>query len=170
MWIFMATMRAGMNMWGEWRCGWPWRSTRWNVTKLTSTRVTRIWVAFGHLLRSFFFQAEDGIRDVAVTGVQTCALPISDRRIDRDVVALGGPRWRPVATRDRVDDPIDHRLSVGPQHRAVCRRRCTGPTPRLDDAIEPKRDEPRPQDDFHTVARRREPAVGPRLRDGFRRS
>src|SRR5256884_6850722 len=26
---------------------------------------------------SFFFQAEDGIRDVAVTGVQTCALPIS---------------------------------------------------------------------------------------------
>src|SRR5687768_12418377 len=30
----------------------------------------------------FFFQAEDGIRDVAVTGVQTCALPIFD--------ALGG--------------------------------------------------------------------------------
>src|SRR2546422_5772710 len=26
----------------------------------------------------FFFQAEDGIRDVAVTGVQTCALPISN--------------------------------------------------------------------------------------------
>src|SRR2546422_5005181 len=29
------------------------------------------------LLVFFFFQAEDGIRDVAVTGVQTCALPIS---------------------------------------------------------------------------------------------
>src|SRR2546429_4047207 len=28
----------------------------------------------------FFFQAEDGIRDVAVTGVQTCALPISLRK------------------------------------------------------------------------------------------
>src|SRR5690606_41058894 len=26
---------------------------------------------------SFFFQAEDGIRDFHVTGVQTCALPIS---------------------------------------------------------------------------------------------
>src|SRR5207249_9193314 len=26
----------------------------------------------------FFFQAEDGIRDRNVTGVQTCALPISD--------------------------------------------------------------------------------------------
>src|SRR2546421_1634569 len=29
------------------------------------------------LLRVFFFQAEEGIRDVIVTGVQTCALPIS---------------------------------------------------------------------------------------------
>src|SRR5687767_15805379 len=28
-------------------------------------------------LFSFFFQAEDGIRDKLVTGVQTCALPIS---------------------------------------------------------------------------------------------
>src|SRR2546430_3020416 len=27
----------------------------------------------------FFFQAEDGIRDLTVTGVQTCALPISSR-------------------------------------------------------------------------------------------
>src|SRR5260370_5703348 len=27
----------------------------------------------------FFFQAEDGIRDSSVTGVQTCALPISSR-------------------------------------------------------------------------------------------
>src|SRR2546422_732787 len=27
-------------------------------------------------MKDFFFQAEDGIRDVAVTGVQTCALPI----------------------------------------------------------------------------------------------
>src|SRR3712207_9099381 len=29
----------------------------------------------------FFFQAEDGIRDIGVTGVQTCALPIS---VDRE--------------------------------------------------------------------------------------
>src|SRR5256886_8048494 len=33
----------------------------------------------------FFFQAEDGIRDLTVTGVQTCALPISD------LVAQGRP-------------------------------------------------------------------------------
>ena len=28
----------------------------------------------------FFFQAEDGIRDIGVTGVQTCALPISSSK------------------------------------------------------------------------------------------
>src|SRR2546428_10456680 len=33
-----------------------------------------MWLVF------FFFQAEDGIRDLIVTGVQTCALPISLRR------------------------------------------------------------------------------------------
>src|SRR2546430_6594936 len=31
----------------------------------------------------FFFQAEDGIRDLTVTGVQTCALPISVTVPDR---------------------------------------------------------------------------------------
>src|SRR5207249_6500797 len=30
---------------------------------------------------SFFFQAEDGIRDRNVTGVQTCALPIFDQSV-----------------------------------------------------------------------------------------
>src|SRR5687768_17837155 len=34
----------------------------------------------------FFFQAEDGIRDVAVTGVQTCALPILFTTQRRDAV------------------------------------------------------------------------------------
>src|SRR3989449_4360870 len=34
-------------------------------------------MVFRWYLSFFFFQAEDGIRDVAVTGVQTCALPIS---------------------------------------------------------------------------------------------
>src|SRR2546429_4036308 len=37
--------------------------------------------------RFFFFQAEDGIRDVAVTGVQTCALPISPGGQDTVVIA-----------------------------------------------------------------------------------
>src|SRR5207237_5871715 len=33
-------------------------------------------VIFVEVLVFFFFQAEDGIRDSSVTGVQTCALPI----------------------------------------------------------------------------------------------
>src|SRR2546427_7744071 len=39
----------------------------------------------------FFFQAEDGIRDLTVTGVQTCALPILLRLDidDRKAAALG---------------------------------------------------------------------------------
>src|SRR2546430_8664301 len=32
---------------------------------------------YNAFLYFFFFQAEDGIRDLTVTGVQTCALPIS---------------------------------------------------------------------------------------------
>src|SRR5690606_40933819 len=37
----------------------------------------------------FFFQAEDGIRDFHVTGVQTCALPISVRALqNRDGCTL----------------------------------------------------------------------------------
>src|SRR5688572_31898167 len=32
----------------------------------------------------FFFQAEDGIRDLTVTGVQTCALPISRDSRERE--------------------------------------------------------------------------------------
>src|SRR5690606_40505965 len=38
----------------------------------------------------FFFQAEDGIRDFHVTGVQTCALPIFER-IYRNVMSIPGP-------------------------------------------------------------------------------
>src|SRR5258707_11195494 len=36
----------------------------------------------------FFFQAEDGIRDIGVTGVQTCALPICKRMGARLVLSL----------------------------------------------------------------------------------
>src|SRR5688572_31889487 len=41
----------------------------------------------------FFFQAEDGIRDLTVTGVQTCALPIFARAIvtDPDLILADEP-------------------------------------------------------------------------------
>src|SRR5437879_8811127 len=40
-------------------------------------------LSFFFLLFFFFFQAEDGIRDTSVTGVQTCALPISGAHAHR---------------------------------------------------------------------------------------
>src|SRR5438876_2937642 len=40
----------------------------------------------------FFFQAEDGIRDGRVTGVQTCALPISWRSTTRGTSPCAGGR------------------------------------------------------------------------------
>src|SRR2546425_10103644 len=48
----------------------------------------------GHkCLRSyfFFFQAEDGIRDKLVTGVQTCALPISNADYAAYLESTGAP-------------------------------------------------------------------------------
>src|SRR5436190_15445160 len=39
--------------------------------------------SFNQFVSYFFFQAEDGIRDHCVTGVQTCALPISIRHLLR---------------------------------------------------------------------------------------
>src|SRR3989442_10571690 len=50
----------------------------------------------------FFFQAEDGIRDADVTGVQTCALPISlTKRVPKPLVKVAG---RPVM--DYVMDTV----------------------------------------------------------------
>src|SRR2546422_11279567 len=79
----------------------------------------------------FFFQAEDGIRDVAVTGVQTCALPILKivapnmalRVIDRAIQAHGGAgvtedfglaaAWAHARTLRIADGPDEvHRESV----------------------------------------------------------
>src|SRR5258706_8524726 len=41
------------------------------------TPIPETWSRNDTSLKFFFFQAEDGIRDWSVTGVQTCALPIS---------------------------------------------------------------------------------------------
>src|SRR2546427_4675954 len=48
----------------------------------------------------FFFQAEDGIRDLTVTGVQTCALPIYRRQAK----ASGVDRRRSARTRAAQGD------------------------------------------------------------------
>src|SRR3989442_11833804 len=49
----------------------------------------------------FFFQAEDGIRDADVTGVQTCALPISNRDA-RALSRLGEEGYRLTVTGTRI--------------------------------------------------------------------
>src|SRR3712207_6966813 len=49
----------------------------------------------------FFFQAEDGIRDIGVTGVQTCALPILlSRQGDFDGATLADAVRRTFENRD----------------------------------------------------------------------
>src|SRR5699024_11874085 len=60
----------------------------------------------------FFFQAEDGIRDRNVTGVQTCALPISseyscDREVALSRVGL------PMVLVDPIDVPRTETPSIG---------------------------------------------------------
>src|SRR2546430_15149101 len=47
----------------------------------------------------FFFQAEDGIRDLTVTGVQTCALPISVVGVRRSQTQRQSARPRVAAGR-----------------------------------------------------------------------
>src|SRR5215467_15136704 len=39
----------------------------------------------------FFFQAEDGIRDYKVTGVQTCAIPISENSAKAAAITVASP-------------------------------------------------------------------------------
>src|SRR2546430_12829544 len=72
----------------------------------------------------FFFQAEDGIRDLTVTGVQTCALPIwldcgqggSDSRLRAEALPKQGNRY------DAKSFPVgvaDYSSGVGEFHRKV---------------------------------------------------
>src|SRR5688500_20307199 len=87
----------------------------------------------------FFFQAEDGIRDYKVTGVQTCALPISagakrsgapvrHPMLDDVAAALVGMGWRPAEADGAVKDldvtatgvTVEALLEIG---RASCRER-----------------------------------------------
>src|SRR5206468_10040219 len=89
-----------------------------------------------YLFCFFFFQAEDGIRDLIVTGVQTCALPIF-------LVLSGGDACRavPMDARGRTDFPpaslfrramcvpagvarVWRGLFFGEIGRASCRKEC----------------------------------------------
>src|SRR3712207_2005415 len=72
-------------------------------------------------LRVFFFQAEDGIRDIGVTGVQTCALPIcqicmaTSRHLVHESIA---EEYTAVLTEKveklPVGDPFREEVALGP--------------------------------------------------------
>src|SRR5690348_9340638 len=59
----------------------------------------------------FFFQAEDGIRDGRVTGVQTCALPISaTNRYDATTIEMG---WSTRIANETYLDVVKGLLDLG---------------------------------------------------------
>src|ERR1017187_10993359 len=69
-------------------------------------------VCFWLFIFFFFFQAEDGIRDTSVTGVQTCALPIS--YISADPNAIVKPPKKGTKVQAFVDGAVkNRRLAAG---------------------------------------------------------
>src|SRR5437867_8021196 len=85
-----------------------------------------MWTLFVCLLSFFFFQAEDGIRDRTVTGVQTCALPIlgerleevevppiDERHLDRGTPKLQDGLEAAEAASDYNDTVHDRRSGIG---------------------------------------------------------
>src|SRR5256885_8022016 len=85
----------------------------------------------------FFFQAEDGIRDYKVTGVQTCALPILEVEAADAVEEALGLEAESLGLADLVSERVRHRVTrdavergAGDRHRvrleigrASCRER-----------------------------------------------
>src|SRR5438034_2458338 len=71
----------------------------------------------------FFFQAEDGIRDHCVTGVQTCALPIYRRAAPREADGGAGARLGAVL---RHREPVRRRARAGGQAGACAGAGTTG--------------------------------------------
>src|SRR5256886_8773801 len=72
----------------------------------------------------FFFQAEDGIRDLTVTGVQTCALPIYEHRHPEPTSLHGSQHFEAVHPRHfQVEDDAVHRFALQQIERRAARER-----------------------------------------------
>src|SRR5699024_11285249 len=63
-----------------------------------------------------FFQAEDGIRDRNVTGVQTCALPISENIHQRSSSGLQTVGFKARTSCTTKVDSIEHQLQLRTHH------------------------------------------------------
>src|SRR2546427_11186639 len=61
----------------------------------------------------FFFQAEDGIRDLTVTGVQTCALPISRSTSSWGISGAGSRVWRSLTNSTPIIRPRPRTSPIG---------------------------------------------------------
>src|SRR3712207_8918201 len=77
---------------------------------------------------SFFFQAEDGIRDIGVTGVQTCALPISVADLLRRLPTVNARSTVKAGSSDSaaaslVSTDLSSRKASGVTYSAFMRRR-----------------------------------------------
>src|SRR2546425_7721952 len=71
----------------------------------------------------FFFQAEDGIRDKLVTGVQTCALPIYAEKWIADTIRSAVTQsWERKEIIIIDDGSTDHTLGIARQFRSEERR------------------------------------------------
>src|SRR2546430_13651811 len=89
------------------------------ICMLTAIRLLLTDVVNMYLLFSFFFQAEDGIRDLTVTGVQTCALPIlppvelrsAARRLAEEIAAKDPAVIRLAKQSLNGIDPVDVKRS-----------------------------------------------------------
>src|SRR3989440_8975488 len=79
----------------------------------------------GLMRLSFFFQAEDGIRDLTVTGVQTCALPISGGL--RGIHPGSQTAWAVLAAHEPRAAGAPQVLTVGASE--VAARHSPGPDP-----------------------------------------
>src|SRR5947209_18575595 len=71
--------------------------------------------------RPFFVQAEDGIGDIGVTGVQTCALPISPPARARGATPPTAAAHTPSA---RARTPCHDRRAARPRSREIGRASC----------------------------------------------
>src|SRR5690349_22164490 len=91
------------------------------VTKISSSVLLLSLCIFAFF---FFFQAEDGIRDLYVTGVQTCALPISCATPGRLPARLATGRGAgPARRRPPRSRPTRARRAGSPRPRRRTRRR-----------------------------------------------
>src|SRR5258708_23732662 len=100
--------------------------------RLSAATINRLLSKAVYRLLVFFFQAEDGIRDDLVTGVQTCALPISSEALAKPSSAANaalGDRGRLYRTGRTM---ASRELLMTRSHIPIGRRR-TGPTRRSEE-------------------------------------